>query len=96
MPDPSPLRLIPSPRSLAQGPSRDLADAATVEIELAFRDNGWVQLHVRDDGKGVADDGVGTGFGLKGIRERAEQLKGTATYRTAPREGFTLDLRLPA
>ena len=44
----------------------------------------------------MADDGVGTGFGLKGIRERAEQLKGSATYRTAPREGFTLDLRLPA
>ena len=75
---------------------RKHADAATVEIELAFRDNGWVQLHVRDDGKGVADEGVGTGFGLQGIRERAEQLKGSATYRTAPREGFTLDLRLPA
>ena len=33
---------------------------------------------------------MGTGFGLRGIRERAEQLNGSANYRTAPREGFTL------
>jgi len=72
------------------------ADAANVEIELAFRENGRVQLRVRDDGKGAAGETVGTGFGLKGIRERAEQLKGRADYRTAPSEGFTLDVELPA
>ena len=33
---------------------RKHADAADVEIELAFRDNGRVQLRVRDDGKGAA------------------------------------------
>ncbi len=51
---------------------RKHAHAANVEIELAFRDSGWVQLRVRDDGsgKGAADDTVGTGFGLKGIRDR--------------------------
>ena len=27
---------------------------------------------------------LGAGFGLQGIRERAEQLKGSASYRTAP------------
>jgi signal transduction histidine kinase len=75
---------------------RKHADAANVEIELAFRDNGRVQLRVHDDGKGAADETVGTGFGLKGIRERAEQLKGSANYRTAPREGFTLYVELPA
>jgi signal transduction histidine kinase len=75
---------------------RKHADAANVEIELAFRDNGRVQLRVHDDGKGTADETVGTGFGLKGIRERAEQLKGSANYRTAPSEGFTLCVELPA
>jgi len=75
---------------------RKHADAAKVEIELAFRDNGRVQLRVHDDGKGAADEAVGTGFGLKGIRERAEQLQGSATYRTAPSEGFTLYVELPA
>jgi signal transduction histidine kinase len=75
---------------------RKHADAANVEIELAFRDDGRVQLRVHDDGKGAADETVGTGFGLKGIRERAEQLKGCANYRTAPSEGFTLHVELPA
>lgn len=75
---------------------RKHADAANVEIELAFRDDGRVQLRVHDDGKGAVDETVGTGFGLKGIRERAEQLKGSANYRTAPSEGFTLSVELPA
>jgi signal transduction histidine kinase len=75
---------------------RKHADAANVEIELAFRDTGLVQLRVHDDGKGGAEETAGTGFGLKGIRERAEQLKGRATYRMAPNEGFTLYVELPA
>ena len=55
-----------------------------------------MQLRVRDDGKGAAEETVGAGFGLRGIRERAEQLKGRATYRMAPNEGFTLSVELPA
>ena len=75
---------------------RKHADAANVEIELAFHDNGRVQLRVHDDGKGAGDASAGTGFGLKGIRERAEQLKGSANYSTAPSQGFTLFVELPA
>jgi signal transduction histidine kinase len=75
---------------------RKHADAANVEIELAFRDDGLVQLRVHDDGKGAVEETVGTGFGLRGIRERAEQLKGRATCRMAPNQGFTLDVELPA
>jgi signal transduction histidine kinase len=75
---------------------RKHANAANVEIELAFRDNGLVQLRVHDDGKGAVEETVGTGFGLRGIRERAEQLKGRASYRMAPNEGFTLYVELPA
>jgi signal transduction histidine kinase len=75
---------------------RKHADAAHVEIELAFRDTGLVQLRVHDDGKGAVEETAGSGFGLRGIRERAEQLKGRASYRMAPNEGFTLDVELPA
>ena len=75
---------------------RKHADAANVEIELAFRDDGLVQLRVHDDGKGAVEETVGSGFGLRGIRERAEQLKGHASYRMAPNEGFTLSVELPA
>lgn len=70
------------------------ADARAVEIELDFRENGRVQLRVHDDGRGAGD--TGGGFGLVGIRERAEQLKGLANYRTAPGQGFTLYLELPS
>jgi signal transduction histidine kinase len=75
---------------------RKHAEATTVEIELAFLDRGQVRLCVRDDGKGATDGTMGNGFGLTGIRERAAQLKGSATYRTAPGEGFTLSIELPA
>lgn len=75
---------------------RKHADAAAVDIELMFDEDGHVRLRVHDDGKGVANDAMGSGFGLQGIRERAEQLNGSARYRTAPREGFTLDVELPA
>jgi signal transduction histidine kinase len=75
---------------------RKHANASNVEIELAFRDNGLVQLRVHDDGRGAVEETAGTGFGLRGIRERAEQLKGRASYRMAPNEGFTLSVELPA
>jgi signal transduction histidine kinase len=75
---------------------RKHADAANVEIELAFRDTGLMQLRVHDDGRGAVEEAAGTGFGLRGIRERAEQLKGRASYRMAPNEGFTLSVELPA
>jgi signal transduction histidine kinase len=75
---------------------RKHADASNVQIELAFRDNGLVQLRVHDDGKGGMDETPGTGFGLRGIRERAEQLKGHASYGMAPNDGFTLSVELPS
>ena len=55
-----------------------------------------VQLRVHDDGRGAVEKTLATGFGLRGIRERAEQLKGRASYSMAPDEGFTLDVELPA
>jgi len=75
---------------------RKHADAAHVEIALAFREDGVVQLRVHDDGKGAVEETPAAGFGLRGIRERAEQLKGRATYHMAPNEGFTLHVELPA
>lgn len=75
---------------------RKHADAINVDIELTFRDDGRVQLRVHDDGKGAAGETMGGGFGLRGIRERAEQLNGSANYRAAPLEGFTLSVELPA
>lgn len=69
------------------------AAATLVQIVLAFRPDGRVHLRVNDDGRGA--DALDGGFGLTGIRERAEQLGGSVALHTAAGEGFTLDLELP-
>ncbi len=74
---------------------RKHAGATTVVVALIFLENGRVRLQVQDDGKGAGDDAAGGGFGLQGIRERAEQLNGSATHHSAPGRGFTLCLELP-
>jgi len=72
---------------------RKHAAATLVEIVLAFRPDGRVHLRVHDNGRGSSRlDG---GFGLTGIRERAEMLGGSVAYHTATDEGFTLDMELP-
>lgn len=69
------------------------ASATTVDMVLAFRPDGRLHLRVNDNGRGASRlDG---GFGLKGIRERAEQLGGSVAYHTADGHGFTLDMDLP-
>jgi signal transduction histidine kinase len=70
------------------------AQASQVDISLAFRPDGRIRLRVHDDGRGAARL-EGGGYGLDGIRERAEQLGGSVAYHTAAGEGFTLDMELP-
>lgn len=70
------------------------AGATHVDVALTFAEDGRVRLRIRDDGRGAAN-GADGGFGLIGIRERAEQLQGRAVHATAPGEGFTLDVELP-
>ncbi|MBL9016294.1 MAG: sensor histidine kinase [Myxococcales bacterium] len=55
----------------------------------------------RDVTMRIADDGVGTastpdgGFGLVGLRERAQLLGGSVTVTTAAGKGFTLEVSVP-
>jgi signal transduction histidine kinase len=70
------------------------ATASRVDMALTFADDGHVALRVEDDGRGAAEPSGG--FGLTGIRERAEQLGGSARYVTAPGHGFTLEIEVPA
>jgi signal transduction histidine kinase len=49
----------------------------------------------------VCDNGIGAeqpegGFGLFGLRERVQLLHGSMTIRTAPRQGFCIEVELPA
>jgi len=72
------------------------AQASAVEIRLE-RDGDWVQLQVRDNGRGIeaADrDKRGT-FGLLGIRERVSLLGGEVAISGEPGQGSEVRARIP-
>jgi signal transduction histidine kinase len=69
---------------------RKHAGASEVEVELAFEEES-VRLSVRDDGRGLGDGPEG--FGLRGMRARAEQVGGTLDV--AGEHGTTLTVRVP-
>jgi signal transduction histidine kinase len=53
-----------------------------------------VRVVVRDDGAGT-DGRAATGFGLLGLRERAEHLGGKLDFTSAPGEGSALTMEVP-
>ena len=66
-----------------------------IRIELS-EDGNWVRLCVRDWGVGFDPARVSPDrFGLKGIRERARLLGGTATIEAAPGKGTCVTVDLP-
>ncbi|MEU7928265.1 sensor histidine kinase [Micromonospora sp. NPDC049107] len=70
------------------------AHATEVQVVLAYDDRG-VRLVVRDDGRGLASDGL-DGFGLAGMRSRAEQVHGILTVHGGPAGGTIVELEVPA
>lgn len=70
------------------------AQASQVWMDLTA-DGGRVALVVGDDGIGVHSDEDPTGFGLRGLRERAVQLGGTAVLSPRSGGGSELTLTLP-
>lgn len=75
--------------------------AAACEVTVTFsRIGDLVVLDVQDDGRGFVPEearpGRGEHFGLLGMRERAEQLGGRLLVESAPGEGTTVVLELPA
>ena len=69
------------------------AAASAVSVRLSVVDDA-VRLSVRDDGDGFDPDHA-TGFGLRGMRSRAEQVGGTLSVRSGP-SGTELTLEVPA
>ncbi len=72
------------------------AQATTAEIRL--EGNGeWVQLAVRDNGRGIdaADHGKRGAFGLLGIRERVTLLGGEVAITGQPGRGSEVRVRIP-
>ena len=81
---------------------RKYAQASQVVMTLSYMSN-LITLDVKDDGVGFDPTQPNTkrselsgGFGLKGMRERVEQLGGTLLVESVPGEGTTLMVELPA
>jgi signal transduction histidine kinase len=68
-------------------------DRAVVSVREAA---GSVAVEVRDDGIGFELDEVTGGFGLIGMRERAELVEGKLAVASAPGEGTTVSVVVPA
>jgi signal transduction histidine kinase len=69
------------------------ARASRVALTLDYTEGAKVRLRVEDDGAGGGD--VDRGFGLLGIRERAQLLGGAIRVSTKAGEGFRLEVELP-
>lgn len=67
--------------------------ANKVKVTLTYNASKTVLLRVEDDG--VGSNGSDSGFGLLGVRERAQQLGGKVQINTARGKGFTLEVELP-
>ena len=68
------------------------AQASRLRIDYGVA-GGRVRLQARDDGRGADPEAFGNG--LRGMRERLAAYGGSMEVRTAPGEGFALDLNLP-
>jgi signal transduction histidine kinase len=71
------------------------AGAGEVAVLLAYTPSS-VRLVVRDDGRGFDPATSGGGFGLPGMRSRAEQVGGTLAVRSGAGTGATVELEIPA
>jgi PAS domain S-box-containing protein len=74
------------------------ADARSVLVRVSYRARS-LRLSVTDDGRGFEVDpdfrAYGGHWGLLGMKERAGQLHGTLTVRSAPGQGTTVAIRIP-
>jgi signal transduction histidine kinase len=70
------------------------AGAREAAVLLAYAE-ATVRLVVRDDGGGF-DPATAGGFGLRGMRARAEQVAGALTVHSDPDIGTTIEVEVPA
>jgi signal transduction histidine kinase len=72
------------------------AHANHVRIRLRFGDNA-TEMEISDDGAGFEStvDGIRGGFGISGMKERAQKIGGTLQIESAPGKGTKVTARVP-
>jgi signal transduction histidine kinase len=70
------------------------ARARRVSIALDCRD-GVLRLRVEDDGSGFDEASIIPGNGLRNLRRRAAEMRGTVRLRTAPGQGTVVEFAAP-
>jgi PAS domain S-box-containing protein len=71
------------------------ANATQVDVRLSEYD-GYIELEVRDNGRGIAKEQLSDGgLGILGMRERAILLGGDFTIEGAPGKGTLVRVRIP-
>lgn len=70
------------------------ADATAVELSLTVDEQG-TRLLLWDNGRGFDLSQTSTGFGLQGMRERAQAIGGSLTVNSRPGEGCEIRLVVP-
>jgi signal transduction histidine kinase len=73
---------------------RKHAAPASVAVSVEYGEYD-VALCVRDDGSGFPPADFGGGYGLRAMRQRAEQAAGMFEVRSAPGQGTQVTVRLP-
>jgi signal transduction histidine kinase len=73
---------------------RKHAAAGRARLALDY-DGDRLRLSVGDDGRGFTPSDPTTGYGLRAMRGRVEQLGGTVTVDSAPGRGATLTVEVP-
>lgn len=73
---------------------RHAGPAAPVRLHLAYADE-ELTMTVRDEGRGFDTTAASGGYGLRGLRARADELGGAARVAASPGAGTTVSVTLP-
>jgi signal transduction histidine kinase len=75
--------------------ARRHAGASRVEVSLAYAADG-VSVEVRDDGRGFDPGLLPVGYGLAGMRSRANRIGGAVSVRATPGAGVAVQFEVPS
>jgi signal transduction histidine kinase len=73
--------------------------AQNIVVEIAYQP-GALHVRVRDDGRGIDEGVLKAGYrsghwGLPGMRERADKMRGELRVRSSSEDGTLIDLQVP-